>query len=180
MGVIKLWQALDRGGAVESLEGHQPGHHAHIVEAVENKVSTGTGTAGLLVCPSTRDTHSELPLSPSLLLCCCPPDQVVAVDLSAWIMQAQSQPAMLEHYDSPYARAVKIVFDRVRWCVCMGHAAAAAQAVQAHPVTAVANRPLHVSLCIPQTIHWLRYGCLPVFVIEGRTPEAKLDKLRAR
>lgn len=31
-----------------------------------------------------------------------------------------------------------------------------------------------------QTIHWLRYGCLPVFVIEGRTPEAKLDKLRAR
>lgn len=31
-----------------------------------------------------------------------------------------------------------------------------------------------------QTIHWLRYGCLPVFVIEGRTPAAKLDKLRAR
>lgn len=44
MGVIKLWQALDRGGAVESLEGH----HAHIVEAVENKVSsTGTVSAGL-------------------------------------------------------------------------------------------------------------------------------------
>lgn len=107
----------------------------------------------------------------------------MAVDLSAWIMQAQSQPAMLEHYDSPYARAVKIVFDRVRWCVRMGHAAAA-QAIQVHPVTAaagtVANPPLHVSVGVPQTIHWLRYGCLPVFVIEGRTPEAKLDKLRAR
>jgi hypothetical protein len=31
-----------------------------------------------------------------------------------------------------------------------------------------------------QTIHHLRYGCLPVFVIEGRTPPAKLQKLRDR
>lgn len=31
-----------------------------------------------------------------------------------------------------------------------------------------------------QTIHWLRYGCLPVFVIEGQTPAAKLEKLRQR
>lgn len=41
-------------------------------------------------------------------------NKVVAVDLSAWLMQAQTQPAMLAHYDSDYARAVKIVFDRVR------------------------------------------------------------------
>lgn len=75
MGVQNLWKALSKGGAVESLEGNQPGHHARIVQAVENKV--------------------------------------VAVDLSAWLMQAQSQPALLEHYDSPYARAVKVVFDRV-------------------------------------------------------------------
>jgi hypothetical protein len=40
-------------------------------------------------------------------------NKVVAVDLSAWLMQAQSQPALLEHYDSPYARAAKVVFDRV-------------------------------------------------------------------
>lgn len=35
-------------------------------------------------------------------------------------------------------------------------------------------------LLLPQTIHWLRYGCLPVFVIEGQTPAAKLEKLRQR
>lgn len=40
-------------------------------------------------------------------------NKVVAVDLSAWLMQAQMQPALLENYDSPYARAVKVVFDRV-------------------------------------------------------------------
>jgi hypothetical protein len=40
-------------------------------------------------------------------------NKVVAVDLSAWLMQAQSQPALLEHYDSPYARVAKVVFDRV-------------------------------------------------------------------
>ncbi|KAF6255043.1 PIN domain-like protein [Scenedesmus sp. NREL 46B-D3] len=102
MGVNNLWKAL--GSAVQTLEGHNAGQHAEIVDAVENKV--------------------------------------VAVDLSAWLMQAQSQPALLEHYDSPYARAAKVVFDR--------------------------------------TIHWLRYGCLPVFVIEGQTPAAKLEKLRQR
>ena len=78
MGVQNLWKALSKGGAVEALEGSQPGHHARIVEAVENKV--------------------------------------VAVDLSAWLMQAQTQPALLEHFDSPYARAVKVVFDRVSSC----------------------------------------------------------------
>lgn len=75
MGVQNLWKTLSKGGAVEVLEGQQPGHHARIVEAVANKV--------------------------------------VAVDLSAWLMQAQTQPALREHYDSDYARAVKVVFDRV-------------------------------------------------------------------
>lgn len=42
-------------------------------------------------------------------------NKVVAVDLSAWIMQAQTQPALLEHYNSPFARALKVVFDRVSW-----------------------------------------------------------------
>lgn len=32
----------------------------------------------------------------------------------------------------------------------------------------------------PQTIHWLRHGCLPLFVIEGSTPPAKIEKLRQR
>jgi hypothetical protein len=31
-----------------------------------------------------------------------------------------------------------------------------------------------------QTIHWLRHGVLPVFVIEGRTPPEKLERLRQR
>eukprot|EP00878_Enallax_costatus_P013056 GHUV01013642.1.p1 GENE.GHUV01013642.1~~GHUV01013642.1.p1 ORF type:complete len:422 (+),score=113.94 GHUV01013642.1:479-1744(+) len=69
-------------------------------------------------------------------------NKVVAVDLSAWLMQAQTQPALLANYDSAYARAAKVVFDR--------------------------------------SIHWLRHGCLPVFVIEGQTPQAKLDKLKQR
>jgi hypothetical protein len=32
MGVNNLWKAL--GGAVQTLEGHNPGQHAEIVEAV--------------------------------------------------------------------------------------------------------------------------------------------------
>lgn len=40
--------------------------------------------------------------------------KVVAVDLSAWLMQAQTQPALQQHYDSPFACALKVVFDRVR------------------------------------------------------------------
>lgn len=39
--------------------------------------------------------------------------KVVAVDLSAWLMQAQTQPALLANYDSDYARAAKVIFDRV-------------------------------------------------------------------
>jgi hypothetical protein len=43
------------------------------------------------------------------------------------------------------------------------------------------KRVLLSCLVLPlQTIHWLRYGCLPVFVIEGQTPAAKLEKLRQR
>jgi hypothetical protein len=38
MGVQNLWKALDKGGAVQKLEGSSSGHHAQIVEAVENKV----------------------------------------------------------------------------------------------------------------------------------------------
>lgn len=38
MGVQNLWKALQKGGAVQKLEGNQQGHHAQIVEAVENKV----------------------------------------------------------------------------------------------------------------------------------------------
>jgi hypothetical protein len=52
-------------------------------------------------------------------------NKVVAVDLSAWLMQAQSQPALLEHYDSPYARAAKVVFDRVSKHCCAAMAQAA-------------------------------------------------------
>lgn len=40
--------------------------------------------------------------------------QAVAVDLSTWLMQAQTQPALMANFDSPYACAVKVVFDRVR------------------------------------------------------------------
>jgi hypothetical protein len=66
----------------------------------------------------------------------------VAVDLSTWIMQAATQPALQEHYATPTARALSVVLSR--------------------------------------TVHWLRHGCLPVFVIEGRTPPEKLERLKER
>ena len=34
--------------------------------------------------------------------------------------------------------------------------------------------------CAPQVIHWLRLGCVPVGVLEGRPPPEKLEALRAR
>lgn len=97
-------------------------------------------------------------------------NKVVAVDLSAWLMQAQTQPALLANYDSPYARAAKVVFDRV---------SVPASGQQRLPVCSPGSIQ-ETSLPLPQTIHWLRHGCLPVFVIEGQTPQAKLDKLRQR
>jgi transcription elongation factor Elf1 len=66
----------------------------------------------------------------------------VAVDLSTWIMQALSQPALQEHYATPAARALSVVLWR--------------------------------------TTHWLRHGCLPVFVVEGATPPEKYERLRER
>lgn len=32
----------------------------------------------------------------------------------------------------------------------------------------------------PQTIQWLRHGVVPLFVVEGATPPAKLERLRQR
>lgn len=52
--------------------------------------------------------------------------------------------------------------------------------MQSRPSTVSWHSQLPPALLLWQTIHWLRYGVLPVFVIEGRTPAAKLDKLRAR
>ncbi|KIZ05294.1 putative Flap endonuclease GEN [Monoraphidium neglectum] len=104
MGVKHLWRTLEKGGAVELLDGGDAAQHCEILDELE-------GAA-------------------------------VAVDLSAWLVQAQTQPALAQNYDSDFACALKVVFDR--------------------------------------TIHWLRHGCLPLFVIEGNTPEAKLEKLRQR
>ncbi|KAI8470266.1 MAG: hypothetical protein J3K34DRAFT_510633 [Monoraphidium minutum] len=104
MGVKHLWRTLERGGAVEVLDGGDAAQHDVILEELEGSV--------------------------------------VAVDLSAWLVQAQTQPALAQAYDSDFACALKVVFDR--------------------------------------TIHWLRHGCLPLFVIEGATPPAKLEKLRQR
>lgn len=115
MGVQNLWKALEKGGAVEKLEGSQAGQHERIVDAVEGKV--------------------------------------VAVDLSAWLMQAQSAPALLEHFDSPYARAVKVVFDRVSEAA--QHAARTHQAStkQRHPPDSAVHQLLAfntISLFVPQ------------------------------
>jgi len=66
----------------------------------------------------------------------------VAVDLSPWIVQAATQPALQEHYATPTARALHVVLWR--------------------------------------TAHWLRHGCLPVFVVEGATPPEKMERLRER
>lgn len=40
--------------------------------------------------------------------------QAVAVDLSQWLYQATSQPALAGLYEVPEARCLKVVFDRVR------------------------------------------------------------------
>ena len=37
-----------------------------------------------------------------------------------------------------------------------------------------------VPRCAPQVIHWLRLGCVPVGVLEGRPPPEKLEALRVR
>ncbi len=47
-------------------------------------------------------------------ICAALENRVVAIDLSAWLVQAQTQPALLEHYENAYARATKVVFERVR------------------------------------------------------------------
>jgi len=38
----------------------------------------------------------------------------------------------------------------------------------------------HARCCALQVIHWLRLGCVPVGVLEGRPPPEKLEALRAR
>jgi len=40
-------------------------------------------------------------------------NKVVAVDLSVWLVQAQTQPALVENFSSPQAAVLKVVFDRV-------------------------------------------------------------------
>lgn len=83
MGVKQLWRALERGGAVEALEGADPQQHAEILRELEGSV--------------------------------------VAVDLSMWLMQAQTQPQLAQALASDYACCLKVVFDRVRRervCVC--------------------------------------------------------------
>lgn len=76
MGVKHLWRVLERGGAVEVLDGGDAAQHEQILDELE-------GT-------------------------------VVAVDLSAWLMQAISQPALTQVYFSDHACVLKVVFDRVR------------------------------------------------------------------
>jgi hypothetical protein len=50
-------------------------------------------------------------------------NKVIAVDLSAWLMQAQGQMALVEHFASPQARCLKVVFDRVSVCTAARAAA---------------------------------------------------------
>jgi hypothetical protein len=76
MGVKHLWRTLEKGGAVELLDGGDAAQHCEILDELE-------GAA-------------------------------VAVDLSAWLVQAQTQPALAQNYDSDFACALKVVFDRVR------------------------------------------------------------------
>ena len=42
------------------------------------------------------------------------------------------------------------------------------------------NDPELHAFDVPQVVHWLRLGCVPVGVIEGRPPPEKLEALRAR
>ncbi|RMZ56870.1 hypothetical protein APUTEX25_002959 [Auxenochlorella protothecoides] len=65
----------------------------------------------------------------------------IAVDLSAWIMQADQQLALLPHFGRT-ERCMKVALER--------------------------------------SIQWLRHGCLPVIVVEGRAPAEKLAAVQAR
>ncbi|KAK9836481.1 hypothetical protein WJX74_001392 [Apatococcus lobatus] len=69
--------------------------------------------------------------------------KVIAVDLSFWVVQASTQPALQEVFrNSPSEACLKVVFERVN--------------------------------------NLLRYGALPVCVLEGQSPPEKLELLRAR
>ncbi|KAK9866620.1 hypothetical protein WJX84_011606 [Apatococcus fuscideae] len=69
--------------------------------------------------------------------------KVIAVDLSFWVVQASTQPALQEVFrNSPSEACLKVVFERVN--------------------------------------NLLRYGAVPVCVLEGQSPPEKLELLRAR
>lgn len=54
MGVNNLWKALVKGNAVQTLEGHNPGHHALIVKAVCKR----TTADGMLTLPQLDEQNS--------------------------------------------------------------------------------------------------------------------------
>ncbi|KAL0048711.1 hypothetical protein WJX82_009391 [Trebouxia sp. C0006] len=66
----------------------------------------------------------------------------IAIDLSAWIVQATCQPNLAEAFSDPTSQALIVSFNRV--------------------------------------VNYLRYGCLPVCITEGRPPAEKLEKLQQR
>ena len=86
-------------------------------------------------------------------------------DLSLWVFQARLQPQLAGAFESEEARCAKVAFERVR-------------------AAAPARRPSHCSAEAQwgsaQAIHWLRYGCIPVGVLDGLSPEEKNGALRRR
>jgi hypothetical protein len=200
MGVKHLWQTLSKGGAVEVLDGADPRQHAQIMEELEGSVvavdlsawcaapagarAPGAWARSCRARPPRRSHRSHARHRPGPHAS-RPPRR---------LMQAQTQPAMAQAYVSEYACALKLVFDRVgaRWGSCLtgrgappaggrgrcGRAHAAAGEACGRP--SLPPAPAAPSRAPAQTIHWLRHGCLPLFVVEGATPPAKLDKLRSR
>ncbi|KAA6428448.1 MAG: flap endonuclease GEN protein 1 [Trebouxia sp. A1-2] len=69
-------------------------------------------------------------------------DKSIAIDLSAWIVQATCQPNLAEAFSDPASQALVVSFNRV--------------------------------------VNYLRYGCLPVCITEGRPPAEKLERLQQR
>lgn len=85
--------------------------------------------------------------------------QVVALDLSMWLMQGMHQPQLTSTYGRDGA-PLKVIFDRV--CNHSHHSHARA------------------SVPRPQVLNMLRFGVLPICVLEGDTPLVKQALLDAR
>lgn len=101
---------------------------------------------------------------------------VVSVDLSIWIVQAVSQPALQNAGFSDKASIAKVCFER-RVCSLVqerGSISLIHLFAQRLPVSRT------FSLSFVRCVNYLRLGVTPVGVLEGNPPLAKIETLARR